>query len=42
MHAISLYLFAAQELASTLRQQKLGLSFLKKFSADFNEFSLNF
>ena len=40
MRAFSLYWFAAQE-TNTFRRQKFGMFYLK-FSAKFNELSLNF
>ena len=39
MQVISLYWFAAQQQASTLRRQKTGLLYVK-FNAEINELSL--
>ena len=41
MQVISLYWFAAQQQASTLRRQKTGLLYVK-FNAEINELSLFF
>ena len=41
MKVISLCWFAAQQQTSACRRQKSGLFYLE-FSADFNEFALNF